>query len=230
MTVDPAGHLGAPELPGAPHDLEFFLDPICPFAWQTSVWIRRVAELRNLSVGWRFISLHVLHEDDPDAPQAAIDARYRGFQFHRVLDAVRQSHGNDAVGRLFAAWGNEFWYREPGMTMVDIALSIDIAALLASEGLPVSLAAAADDNSHDTVIRAETSLAFERAGRDVGTPVITYGVGGQSFFGPVISSVPSDADSLALFDAINTLTKFTDFSELKRTKRPRIDLPTLRKR
>ncbi|HCW00547.1 MAG TPA: disulfide bond formation protein DsbA, partial [Acidimicrobiaceae bacterium] len=29
-----------------PPDLEFFWDPVCPFAWQTSRWLRRVADLR----------------------------------------------------------------------------------------------------------------------------------------------------------------------------------------
>ena len=33
------------DLPGGPYDLEFFFDPGCPFAWLTSVWVRRVMEL-----------------------------------------------------------------------------------------------------------------------------------------------------------------------------------------
>ena len=51
-----------PELDDGPHDIEFFFDPGCPFAWQTSVWIRRVAELRGITIGWRFISLRFINE------------------------------------------------------------------------------------------------------------------------------------------------------------------------
>jgi 2-hydroxychromene-2-carboxylate isomerase len=40
-----------PELPGGPYDIDFFFDPGCPFAWLTSVWIRRVIELRGIKVG-----------------------------------------------------------------------------------------------------------------------------------------------------------------------------------
>jgi hypothetical protein len=220
----------APELPGAPYDLEFFLDPMCPFAWQTSVWIRRVAELRSLDIGWRFISLYVIHENDEGSSPEMTAALERALQFHRVLDAVRNAHGNEPVGRLYDAWGRQLWYGEPGTSPRDIAHTIDIAALLTAEGLPVDLADAASDDSHDTVIRAETALAFERAGDDLGTPIVTWDPpNGRSFFGPVISSVPSDEDALVLYDALVTLAGLPDFAELKRSKRPPLDLPVLRR-
>jgi 2-hydroxychromene-2-carboxylate isomerase len=220
----------APEIPGGPYDLEFFLDPVCPFAWQTSVWIRRVAELRSLAIGWRFISLSVIHENDEDASPARVAALTRGLQFHRVLDAVRNAHGNEPVGRLYEAWGRQLWYDDSQTSPPDIAQAIDFAALLTAEGLPTELTDAASDDSHDAVIRAETALAFERAGNDLGTPIITWDPpNGSSFFGPVISSVPSDDDALSLYDALRTLAGFPDFAELKRTKRPRLDLPVLRR-
>jgi hypothetical protein len=219
----------APELPGGPYDLEFFLDPLCPFAWQTSVWIRRVAELRSLDIGWRFISLYMIHEHEEGSPAMAA-ARERALQYHRVLDAVRSAHGNEPVGKLYEAWGRQLWYGEPQRSTMDLVHEIDIAALLAAEGLPVELADAAADDSHDAVIRAETALAFERAGGDLGTPIISWDPpNGSSFFGPVISSVPSDDDALALYDALRTLAEFPDFAEIKRTKRPPLDLPVLRR-
>ena len=46
-----------PDLDDGPYDIEFFFDPGCPFAWQTSVWLRRVVEMRGIRIGWRFISL-----------------------------------------------------------------------------------------------------------------------------------------------------------------------------
>jgi hypothetical protein len=231
MALLDSPQLDAPDLPGAPHDLEFFLDPMCPFAWQTSVWIRRVAELRELSVGWRFISLYVIHEnDETEQYPLAGEARTRGNQFHRVLAAVRDAHGNEAVGRLYERWGRALWYGERGTPTARIAQGIDIAGLLEAEGLPANLADAVDDDSHDPVIRAETALAFDRAGDDLGTPIITYDPPhGCSFFGPVISSIPSDDEALAIYDALRTLVAFPDFAEIKRTKRPALDLPILRR-
>ena len=124
----------AAELPGGPYDLEFFLDPMCPFAWQTSVWIRRVATLRSLDIGWRFISLHVIHENDEGRSPAMSAALERGFQFHRVLDAVRNAHGNEPVGRLYEAWGQRLWYGEPGTKSADVVQTIDFAAAADGRG------------------------------------------------------------------------------------------------
>ena len=44
-------------------DLEFFFDPVCPWAWITSRWVAEVQELRHYTVEWRFIALAVLNED-----------------------------------------------------------------------------------------------------------------------------------------------------------------------
>jgi len=219
------------ELPGGPHDVEFFLDPMCPFAWQASRWLRHVAELRDLSVGWRFVSLYVIHEhDEVEQYPGAGRSRAVGHRVHRVMHAVRAAHGNDAVGRLYEAWGTHLWHREPSdLDFGDVTESIDVGKLLAEVGLPASLADAADDDSHDVVIRAETDFAFERAGRDVGTPIITFDPagGGGSFFGPVISSVPDDDQAVAMFDALRVLVGFPTFSEIKRSARAGLDLPLL---
>ena len=43
------------------YDLHFYFDPVCPFAWMTSKWVRMVAEQRDYRVDWRFISLRILN-------------------------------------------------------------------------------------------------------------------------------------------------------------------------
>ena len=37
--------------------VEFHFDPMCPFAYQTSLWIRDVREQVGIGVNWRFFSL-----------------------------------------------------------------------------------------------------------------------------------------------------------------------------
>ena len=44
-------------------DLNFYFDPVCPFAWITSKWVRMVALRRDYSVDWRFISLRLINAD-----------------------------------------------------------------------------------------------------------------------------------------------------------------------
>ena len=35
-------------------DINFYFDPLCPFAWMTSKWVRQVAAQRDYTVDWRF--------------------------------------------------------------------------------------------------------------------------------------------------------------------------------
>ncbi len=101
-----------------------------------------------------------------------------------------------------------------------------ITEVLEAVGLPTEFAAVADDDSWDAELDAETELALSRTGRDVGTPIITFEPpDGLSFFGPVISRVPSDEDAVKLWNAVMTLAKFPGFAEMKRSLR---EVPQLR--
>jgi 2-hydroxychromene-2-carboxylate isomerase len=42
-------------------DIHFYFDPVCPFAWMTSKWVRMVAAQRHYAVDWRFISLRMIN-------------------------------------------------------------------------------------------------------------------------------------------------------------------------
>lgn len=219
------------ELDGGPHDIEFFFDPGCPFAWQTSVWIRRVVELRGISVGWRFISLAHINRDR-DLPDAMREGHRRSRRYHRICAAARVRFGNQTVGDLYQAWGERYWYTpEDGELTERLAAAAertDPAKILADLGLPADLVDAADDESYDAVLVQESDEAFRRAGSDVGTPIITYDPpNGSSLFGPVISAVPDDETSLAFYDALRTFVDVPEFSELKRSNRAPLDLPLL---
>lgn len=232
MTEQDDNNNTIPALRGGPWDIDFFFDPGCPFAWQTSVWMRRVADLRGIKIGWRFISLwHINTGKEVPAPMR--DAQLIGLRFHRICAAARDRLGNDAVGALYKAFGERMWYspssKEFMERLVEAAEGVDPAEILDALGLPADLLAAADDDSWDEVIFAESDEAFRRTGPDVGTPIISYDPPhGNALFGPVISSVPGDdATTLALYDALRTFADYPGFSELKRSSRAAIDLPLL---
>ena len=208
-------------------DLEFFFDPVCPWAWITSRWVTEVQQLRDYDVQWRFVSLKVINETRDDA---GYDERFReghmaGLYAHRVCDEVRLRHGNLAVAKLYTALGEAFHThpREPKINADPAAFMTEV--LKAAE-LPTDYAPHALDESHDAYIRADTELALSRTGRDVGTPIITFRPGQSnegSFFGPVISSIPRGADALKFWDAIELIATSTGMSELKRSNRAEID-------
>ena len=71
-------------------------------------------------------------------------------------------------------------------------------------------------------IQSETDLAFERAGKNVGTPIITFHPGlpdEASFFGPVIANIPRGDAALRLWDAVEIVATTSGMAELKRSNR-----------
>ncbi len=204
-------------------DLEFFFDPICPWAWITSRWVTEVKQLRDYDVGWRFICLKMINEnrtDDWYTPEYRA-SHMAGLYSLRVADQVRIEHGNEQVGALYTALGEAIHLHGAKSSLADEPVAT-IQDLLKSCGLPPGLAEAALDETHDSYIRSENDLAFERAGKDVGTPIITFHPGQPneaSFFGPVISSIPRGEEALKLWDAIEIVATTSCMAELKRSNR-----------
>ncbi len=207
-------------------DLDFFFDPVCPWAWITSRWVAEVQSLRNYQVEWKFISLKFLNEDKMDyskMPAGYADVHASGTKGLRVAARARAEAGNDAVGKVYAALGTSLHNKQERELFVADAQG-HIAGLLSAAGLPAVWAESVDDESFDALIRAETELALERTGKDVGTPILTFHPGGAkeaSFFGPVIANIPRGDEALKLWDAVETVATTSGMAELKRSLRSR---------
>ncbi|MEO8266669.1 MAG: disulfide bond formation protein DsbA [Ilumatobacteraceae bacterium] len=204
-------------------DLEFFLDPICPWAWITSRWVVEVQQLREYEVNWRFICLKMINEHRTEewyTPEYRA-SHMAGLYGLRVADQARLEYGNEQVGEVYTALGEAIHLH--GMKQeISTEPVVTIQALLKSIGLSPGLADAALDDSHDAYIRADTDLAFERTGKDVGTPIITFHPGQSnesSFFGPVIASIPRGEAALKLWDAVEIVATTSGMAELKRSNR-----------
>ena len=205
-------------------DIEFFWDPVCPFAWITSRWVEKVAVQSDYTVDWRFISLRLLnkHKDyATEFPPEYEAGHTAGLRMLRVAAAVRADLGRERLGPLVTAFGESYWDRPKGSGMrARLSTTEHVTEVLAAAGLPTSYAAALDDTSWDELLDQETELALSRTGRDVGTPIITFHPpDGLSFFGPVISRVPDDDQALPLWNAVTALASFGGFAELKRSLR-----------
>ena len=207
-------------------DLDFFFDPVCPWAWITSRWVVEVQELRDYKVSWKFISLKILNQDKMDyasMPAGYKDIHAAGTSCLRVAAKARSAAGNDAVAKVYTALGFSLHNKqERELFVADI--EGHIAGLLSQAGLPVEWAVAVNDETFDRLISDETALALERAGNDVGTPIITFNPSGlkeASFFGPVISTIPRGENATKLWDAIETIATSSDMAELKRSIRAR---------
>jgi hypothetical protein len=216
--------------PARAADISFYFDPVCPFAWITSQWIRRVAAQRDYTVDWRFISLRLINagvDYDAHFPAGYEDGHTSGLRLLRVAARARAEYGPGAVGPLYEAFSGEIFDSPRAAQLTpQVRGSREFAEpLLAHAGLPAELADALDDTSRDAELRAETDHALSLTGRDVGTPIIQFQPpDGIAFFGPVISRVPGDQDAARLWDHVVGLAAFPGFAELKRSLRERPQL------
>jgi 2-hydroxychromene-2-carboxylate isomerase len=220
--------------PAPAADISFWFDPVCPFAWITSQWIRAVAAQRDYTVDWRFISLRLINADvdyDTHFPAGYRDGHTSGLRLLRVAARARAEHGPQAVGPLYQAFSSEIFDspRARQLTPQTQGSRQFAAPLLAQAGLPADLAGALDDTSWDAEIQAETDHALSLTVRDVGTPIIQFQPpDGPAFFGPVISRLPADEDAAILWDHVLGLATFPGFAELKRSLRERPQLASYR--
>ena len=186
-----------------------WLDPVCPFSWNTARWIRAVAEKTGMSVDWQLMSLAVLNEgrELPPPQQARMrDSRKVG----RLMAAIAREKGDDGWVAAYFAFGERYIDRsEP----LDDGL---VAHLLTTVGVRDTTAEAVSDESLDESVRRGHQAAQDALGETGGSPILQ--IDGHAFFGPVLSAVPDEKDSVALFDAIATLAAVPQFAQLQRPR------------
>lgn len=187
-------------------NVEFWFDPICPWCWMTSRWAQEVSEVRGFPIAWHPISLAILNEGHDHGSYA--EGHRQGNRMGRVVVAAERAHGAEVVGKLYTEFGTRI--HPGGRDDYDEIIAESIAAA----GLPATLAQAADDESIDAELRANTDHAMEIAGPNVGVPIIS--IDGVAFFGPVVTPAPTGETALRLWDGIYAAASVPGFYELKR--------------
>ncbi|SDG31406.1 hypothetical protein SAMN05421505_103150 [Sinosporangium album] len=197
-----------------PTPVDFWFDPFCPWAWQTSRWAREVEKVRSITVRWHIMSLAVLNEDKdvPDEYRQAIKEAIRPV---RVLAAASAKYGEQVLGPLYIELGTRIHGKGPGgFTPAD--LEGIIAESLAALDLDPALAEAQWAEEHDEAVRLSHGKGIELVGQEVGTPIIS--VEGSAFFGPVISSNLKGEAAGRLWDGVVIVAGTEGFYELKRSR------------
>ena len=190
--------------------VDFWFDPLCPWAWITSRWMLEVEKVRPVEVRWHVMSLAVLNEGKDDLPENYQEMMAKAWGPVRVCIAAEQKFGTEKVLPLYTAIGTRF---HNGKAEWDRAT---IADALAEVGLPDDLADAMTSTEYDDAVRASHQDGIDRVGYEVGTPVIS--VNGTSIFGPVLSPIPRGEAAAKLWDGVLLVTGTDGFFEMKRSR------------
>ena len=149
-----------------PTRVDFWFDPICPWAWITSRWMLEVEKVRPVSATWHVMSLSVLNEAKEGLSERYRESMRSAWGPVRVLIAAEQAYGPEVLLPLYTALGTRFHHEKAPRD------AETISAALAEAGLPASLVAAMDSTEYDAAVRASHADGIERVGYDVGTPII----------------------------------------------------------
>ncbi|HLS75831.1 MAG TPA: DsbA family protein [Nocardia sp.] len=189
--------------------VDFHFDPMCPFAYQTSLWLRNVREQLGFTVRWRFFSLEwVNHVEGKKFPWER-DWSY-GWSLMRIGAALRR-RDMDLLDRWYALIGAELHERGGSPHRPEQA-----ARLLDELGVGAAVLddALTDPGTHDEVTRDHQRVL---AAGGFGVPTLFLD-GEQCLFGPVLVDPPAGEQALALWRVVTGMAAFPHVYELQRPK------------
>jgi hypothetical protein len=181
--------------------LDFWFDPICPWAWISSRWVLEAAQVRDLDAHWHVMSLSVLNQDREELSDAYKALLATAWGPVRICIAAQEEFGEEVLLPLYTALGARFHHEKQPRERATYE------AALAEVGLPTRLADAADTEEFD---------GMDPVGYEVGTPVIH--TQGTAFFGPVVTPIPRGEAAGRLWDGVLLVAGTDGFFELKRTR------------
>ena len=189
--------------------VDFWFDPLCPWAWMTSRWLLEVEKVRPISASWHVMSLAYLNSDKdlPDDYRQKLEPAWGPV---RVAIAAAQAEGDQVLLPLYTALGNRIHLegREISRELIEEALE--------EVGLPTALADAAETTAYDEDLKKSHHAGMDQVGMEVGTPVIS--TEGVAFFGPVVTPAPKGEAAGRLWDGVVLVAATPGFYELKRTR------------
>lgn len=189
--------------------VDFWFDPLCPWAWMASRWMLEVEQVRDVHTVFHVMSLAVLNEDRDDEYGQRIQRD--GWIGVRAAMGVEQQYGADGLRAFYTALGTR--YHPQGQTKGDPQV---VRAALAECGFDEFIAERAQTDEWDAAVRKSHHEGMDPVGSDVGTPVIH--INGKALFGPVISPAHKGEDAGRLFDGVAAVTATDGFFELKRSR------------
>ena len=195
--------------PGRPAWIDFHFDLMCPYAYQTSLWIREVRDRTGLAVNWRFFSLEEVNRAEGKKHPWEREWSY-GWSMMRI-GALLRRQGMDQLDAWYAAAGHALHVagRKPHQPEV----ARQVVAEIGHD--PALVDAAIADPTTGAEVHAEHRKVIAAGG--FGVPTLFF-PDGQCLFGPVLIDPPRGAAAERLWDTVVAWTEFPHLYEIQRPK------------
>ncbi len=187
----------------------FHFDVMCPWAFQSSLWIRDVRRQTGLQIDWRFFSLEEINREEGKKHPWEREWSY-GWGMLRVAALLRRTSMDDC-DRFYEVAGRALHLEGRKPHRPEVA-----AELLASIGLdPAIVQHAIDDPTTHDDVKADHDAVVAHGG--FGVPTLVF-PDGSHLYGPVITPAVFGDDALALWDLVTATRRFPHLYEIKRPK------------
>ena len=195
--------------PTRPTGVDFHFDIMCPYAYQTSLWIRNVREETGLDIRWRFFSLEEINRREGKKHPWEREWSY-GWSMMRV-GALLRRQDMSLLDRWYATAGRALHEEGRKPHRAEVA-----EELLVEMGLdPGLVAEAIGDPTTGDEVRSEHDRV---AGRGAfGVPTLVFD-DDQMLFGPVLVDPPEGAAAVRLWDLTTGWLEFPRVYEVQRPK------------
>ena len=199
--------------------VDFHFDVMCPYAYQTSKWIRDVRSQNGLAINWRFFSLEEVNRVEGKKHPWERPWSY-GWSLLRIAALLGRKglsldDGTDAV---------DAWYERSGRGLHEEGLRVhtpEVAKKLIAElGLdPLLVEEAMDDESTHDDVKADHQRVIDSGG--YGVPTLFFNSGATTehcLFGPVLVDPPTGDAAMRLWNAVTAWVEFPFLYELQQPK------------
>ena len=192
--------------------LDCFLDPMCPWAYQTSLWLRDVRDRHGVAVRWRWFSLEEVNR--PEGKRHPWERPWGyGWSPMRV-GALLARRDPELVDRWLLAFGSALHERGE-----DVGSREACEALAAAAGLPDGVVEQAlADPTTDEEVRADHRWLVEQEG-GFGVPTLLV-EGRRALFGPVVVPAPTGEDADRLWELVQLWFDVPFLYEVRTPKTP----------
>jgi hypothetical protein len=196
-----------------------YVDPGCPWCFQTARWAAQLEGAGVLDLSWGFLPLEIHNAADRELD---LEVHNRAVPSMRVGQLVRDELGPAAAGRYYLEFAGRVHHRDEPIKRFET-----MRGALTDAGLDEAYAerALADDGTAERLM-AEYRLIADRA---IGVPTFEFdGHGGPTMFGPVIARLPDAAGALDLWRHFEWVVRNQNVYEMKGMRTELPDLEGLR--
>jgi predicted DsbA family dithiol-disulfide isomerase len=190
-----------------PTPVGLWIDPGCPWAWQTAAWLRGLTDAGRVELDWRLFSLE-LNALPPETP--FWEACQRDGEALVALALARREGGNPAFERLYDAIGRRLHVdkQEPSSDVVREAA--DAAGMPGIVDRAVAMSELTEEITQEFVDARDRSV--------FGVPTLQIGET-EVLYGPIMALAPRGEDADRMWEHTLWLAERDDFFELKRWPR-----------